>query len=85
MYEVHVPTSWNYDGLASTQLLGEFDNRELAWDFVREYYECHGIPDGEQLMVRKPEFTEGRDGYPTIWDDIPDDVMELVMEMLHVY
>lgn len=69
-YTVCLLTRWGSDGLESYQELVSYDDRELAWDFVAQYYRDHGTKD--ILSVRKPDVGVGKFGYPTPWDDDPD-------------
>lgn len=49
MYEVHIPNP----SCTLTQRLISFSTRDMAWLFVEQYYEDHGLSN--LLLVRTPD------------------------------
>jgi hypothetical protein len=74
-WELHVGDWGSVPGdgykLISTQTLSQHATREEAWE---AFYvaAAQGEFDPVELLVQKPEFSNNARGWPTFWDDPPD-------------
>jgi hypothetical protein len=66
MYEVHVAGEFSYDGLVSSYLLATFFDRQDAHDFAAKKQADNPV---DIILVKKPELSMSKLGYPTVWDD----------------
>lgn len=78
MYEVHIPISWGVDGLEATHIVASYGSLELAWEFVKLWYEDHGSDDFLLVQLPEGEVDISR-GHPSIWAAEPDHVMDTYM------
>ncbi len=65
MYKLHICDGFGVDGLTSTTVVME-GTREECWKewAIRMTADKHEI-----YLVEKPDWSNGRGGYPTRWDD----------------